>query len=378
MTKPRSQPESPACYAIVLPGLETLAAAEIAERLDADVKRTAGELVVFRPPVIDKSLLSLRTTEDVYLLAWGTDQLTYRAVDLDSIRRWTDRDADWEQLLRLHHTIRPKPKGKPTFRLVVQMAGKHGYRRVDARKALAEGLAGHLPASWRHAEENASIEIWLTIHGATATCGVRLSDRSMRHRTYKFEHLPASLRPTLAAAMVRVAELRPGQTVLDPMCGAGTILAEVLSQAREVERQRRWQPDAVAAEAQSVYTVLGGDIDRSAVRAAGVNLARMGQIKLETWDARTLPVAGDSVDRIICNLPFGVKIEKPEDVPRLMQKALPEFHRVLKPGGRAILLVGDPAPLKDAIVRLPWKQLAFYRVRILGQKAHLFAFRKGE
>ena len=38
------------------------------------------------------------------------------------------------------------------------MNGTHGYRRIDAREALAEGLAGKLPASWRHAEENAAVE----------------------------------------------------------------------------------------------------------------------------------------------------------------------------------------------------------------------------
>src|SRR5439155_8158347 len=139
-----------------------------------------------------------RTTEDIFLLAWGTDKLTYRAEDLDHIRRWTAHDADWTQLLRIHHALRSKPKGKPTFRLVTQMTGQHGYRRADASKALAKGLAGKLPASWRFAEENAAVEIWLTIHGATAVCGLRLSDRTMRHRTYKREHLPASLRPTVA------------------------------------------------------------------------------------------------------------------------------------------------------------------------------------
>ena len=75
----------------------------------------------------------------MFLLAWGTDQLTYRAEDLDKIRRWTAREADWDRLLRLHHAIRPKPKGKPTYRLVTQMEGQHGYLRRDARKALARG-----------------------------------------------------------------------------------------------------------------------------------------------------------------------------------------------------------------------------------------------
>src|SRR5205823_5368441 len=132
----------------------------------------------------------------------------------------------WGRLLRLHHLIRPKPRGRPTYRLVTQMTGKHGYLRKHAREALVKGLDGKLPASWRYAEENASVEVWLTINGQTAVCGVRLSDRTMRHRTWKVEHLPASLRPTVAAAMVRLAGTGPGQVVLDPMCGAGTILAE--------------------------------------------------------------------------------------------------------------------------------------------------------
>src|SRR5262249_37302795 len=119
MARPRSEPEAPACYAMVIPGVESIAAEEIRTRLDAEITRTAPWLVVFRPATIDRAILSLRTTEDVFLLAWGTDQLTYRAEDLKRIQQWTDREARWDRLLQFHHAVRPKPKGKPTFRLVV-------------------------------------------------------------------------------------------------------------------------------------------------------------------------------------------------------------------------------------------------------------------
>src|SRR5262245_54093670 len=213
MPRRRAAEPLPACYATVLPGLEKVAEDEIARDLGGEVKRSGPGFVVFRADAIDSSLLRLRTTEDAFLLAWGTDQLSYRAADLDRIRRWTAHDADWARLLQLHHAVRPKPKGKPTYHLVTQMTGTHGYRRGDARKALAEGLTGKFPASWRPAEENAAVEVWLTIHGATALCGLRLSDKTMRHRNYKVEHLPASLRPTVAAAMARLAEVKPNQTV---------------------------------------------------------------------------------------------------------------------------------------------------------------------
>src|SRR5262245_56354895 len=124
MARSRSQPAAlPACYALVHPGLEEVAADEIERDARGEVRKTSNGVVVFRVDTIDERLLRLRTTEDVFLLAWGTDELTYRADDLDRIQRWTARSPDWQHLLRLHHAVRPRPTGKPTYRLVTQMEG---------------------------------------------------------------------------------------------------------------------------------------------------------------------------------------------------------------------------------------------------------------
>src|SRR5262249_33771587 len=198
MTRHSPPPESlPPCYAVVLPGLEEIAGEEITGVLKGEVKRTAGGLIVFRVPEIDENLLRLRTTEDVFLLAWGTDKLSYRAEDLERIRRWTAKEADWPRLLRLHHAVHPKPKGKPGYRLVTQMTGTHGYRRIDAGKALAQGLAGKLPASWRPAEEKAAVEIWLTIHAAPAACGPPPSARPPRPPPHQQQQMPPPLHTPL-------------------------------------------------------------------------------------------------------------------------------------------------------------------------------------
>ncbi len=188
-------------------------------------------------------------------------------------------------------------------------------------KALARGMAGKLPASWRPAEENAAVEVWLTIHGAMAVCGLRLSDRTMRHRLYKVEHLPASLRPTVAAAMVRLADLKPGQTVLDPMCGAGTLLAEAILYAK-ARRTHDGEPWTVH--------VLGGDIEAAHARAAAANLSRFGDLRPLPWDARQLPVDDGAVDRILCNPPFGKQLASPEEIAPLYRQAIREMDRVLR------------------------------------------------
>jgi 23S rRNA G2445 N2-methylase RlmL len=347
---------------MVHPGLEGVAADEIEKDLRGEVRRSARGLVVFRVDPLDERILTLRTTEDVFLFAWGTDQLTYRAEDLDKIQRWTHREPDWAQLLRIHHGIRPRPAGKPTYRLITQMEGHHGYLRRDARKALARGLEGHLPASWKPAEENAAVEIWLTIDGATAVCGLRLSDRDMRHRTWKLEHRPASLRPTVAAALVRLAGARPGQTVLDPMCGAGTILAEQLSFN---ERFRQVGP-----------AVWGGDVDFAAVRAAAVNLRKLGATFLACWDATRLPLDSASVDQVISNPPFGKQLASPEEVRPLYARMVREYDRVLRPGGQAVLLVADRGALRRAAERVRWQPGQQVPLHILGQPAWITLWRK--
>lgn len=363
MSRSRSRSEPlPPCYATVFPGLEPVAEEEISKQLHAEVKRSAPGLVVFRAPSVDRSLLDLRTTEDVFLFGWGTDQLSRRATDLDRIRRWTAHEVPWDRLLRLHHAIRPKPKGKPSYRLVTQMSGEHGYLRRDARKALAEGLAGKLPASWKPAEENASVEIWLTIHGATAVCGLRLSDRRMRHRSYKEEHLRASLRPTIAAAMVRLAEIKSKHTILDPMCGAGTILAEVHAAAQLAGTR----PECV----------WGGDLEMAALRAASTNTRNLGRVLLVRWDARRLPLPDHCIDRILSNPPFGKQLSRPEEIGPLYQQALRECDRVLRPRGRAVLLVSDIETLREAAEAVSWKSMRQLRVRVLGQPAFLSVWRK--
>jgi 23S rRNA G2445 N2-methylase RlmL len=358
----RADRETPACFATVASGLEAVAADEITRDLGGEVKKAEKGIVVFRVPAVGPDLLRLRTVDDVFLLAWGTDSLTYRAEDLQSIRQWTARDADWQHLLGVHHAIRPKPKGKPSYRLVTQMGGTHGYRRIDAGKAMAQGLGGVFPASWKPAEENAAVEVWLIIRGRTAVCGVRLSDKTMRHRAYKMEHQPASLRPTIAAAMVRLAGAAPGDVVLDPMCGAGTILAEQieLSKLRKAGRVETW----------------GGDRDMNMLRAAASNLHRVGPALLAHWDATRLPLARESVDRVVCNPPFGKQLSTPEEIGPLYRSAVRECHRVLRPGGRAVFLVSEADALRDAVKPHRWQPSRQLRVEVLGQPATIGVWQK--
>src|SRR5439155_25313750 len=102
----RRRPEAesqalPALYALVHDGLEAVAGEEITRELGGEVKKTRRGLVAFRLQLLTPDLLKLRTTEDVFLLAWGSDSLTFKVDDLDTIRRWTAKKPDWPALFRL-------------------------------------------------------------------------------------------------------------------------------------------------------------------------------------------------------------------------------------------------------------------------------------
>ncbi len=180
----------------------------------------------------------------------------------------------------------------------------------------------------------------------------------MRHRTYKQEHIPASLRPTMAAAMVRLGQAQPGETVLDPMCGAGTILAEQLAVGRDKIR------------------VLGGDRELEALRNSRANLIPFRFSDLICWEAGQLPLPDNSIDVVISNPPFGKQLGKPEDMATLYRRMIRECNRVLRKGGRAVLLVADYGVLKQAINSVPWKAQRHFNVRVLGQKATISVWNK--
>jgi 23S rRNA G2445 N2-methylase RlmL len=243
--------------------------------------------------------------------------------------------------------------------VVTRLEGQHQYRRKDVEQAVLRGLERRFGDAWKHVEEEADLEVWVNLLGTRLLCGLRLSDRTMRHREYQSVHLPASLRPSVAAAMVLLTEPNENDTFLDPMCGSGTLLAErILSGA-----YRR---------------VLGGDVDGRAVGAARQNLKGLGaRWQVSRWDARKLPLASASVDAVATNPPFGKQIGSPQELGQLYPAFIVEMARVLKPGGRAVILTSQYELLKEAVRHQPDLRIVRgYSVAVLGEWGRVYLLRK--
>lgn len=337
---------------MAMPGLETLAFSEVRARIpDAELLKFARGIALFRTAAGPGNLLELRTVEDVFVTLAHITGLGHGRDALRVLHSATS-NADITSALDVWRRVR---KGQPrTWRVVSQKSGAHDFRRLDAGEAVSDALRRTLPHSIRHVADNADLEFWLWLSESEAFIGLRLSDATMRHRTYKREHLPASLRPTVAAAMGWLARPTPEDIVLDPLCGAGTILIE-------------------RALLAPLEQALGGDVREEAVAIARRN-ARSAGVKViwHVWDARSLPLDAASVTRIITNLPFGKQIGAPEGNTDLYKKLVNEFGRVLTEDGVLVTLTSNDRLWDSMLRNADWHIVKKVVLVVLGQPASIF------
>jgi 23S rRNA G2445 N2-methylase RlmL len=228
--------------------------------------------------------------------------------------------------------VRPRKKGKPSFRVIARKSGDHAFRRVDVQHSAEQAVIDHFP-DWRLAGEDAQVELWVHLVGDRLVAAFRLTDNTMRQRTYRKASIPAALKPTLAYAMVLLSQPRVDDVFLDPMCGSGTILIE-------------------RALAGRYRCLLGGDLDPEAVAATRENVGKRYQpIAVRRWDATKLPLEAASVSSLATNMPFGNQIGSTASNRELYPILLAEWTRVLQASGRMVLLTGERALLQQTLKR---------------------------
>jgi tRNA (guanine6-N2)-methyltransferase len=340
-------------YVMTMPGLETVAFSEIrAEIPDAELIKFARGIALFRTNASPNDLLALRTVEDVFFTLTHVKGLGHGPDALRVIHSAT-QNANIPKALALWR--RAHDGGQPTtWRVVSQKTGAHDFRRVDAGRAVSNALQRAMPRAMRQVKDDSDLEVWLWLSGSELLVGVRLSDASMRHREYKREHLPASLRPTVAAAMSLLSRPSEKDIVLDPLCGAGTIL---------VERGLMTPFDRL----------VGGDIEEEAVGMARRNTRAAGILAtIRSWDARALPLDDASVTRILTNLPFGKKVGSHETNEDLYKALIGEFGRVLAPGGLMVTLTSEDRLWNTILRDNGWKVVKKVVLVVLGLPASIF------
>ncbi|MEI7769825.1 MAG: methyltransferase domain-containing protein [Chloroflexales bacterium] len=352
-----------------IPGLGQLAWREVEEAIPGDSERPGPRLIGLKAVpgrddlvMIDhrggpRALLKLRASEDVFAVAARGFKIAYDERGLRQIHAAVRNSEVVQDVLNTWRKATNSHKQNGTFRVIARTVGTHRFMRRDVGRAVADAVRDGWPGRWQMVEDDSDIEIWATLIESELICAVRLSDSEMRQRG-KVKHLPASLRPALAGAMVLLTRPAASDVFLDPMAGAGTLLLE-------------------RAAAGPFAEIHGGDINGDALAAMQANLrGTRGEINLSRWDARKLPLDDAEVDKVAVNLPFGKQIADETLIPGLYREVLAEIARVMRPGGRLVVLAGNTSTLESArygAARV-LRPLDRHRVIVLGQTATIHEY----
>jgi 23S rRNA G2445 N2-methylase RlmL len=333
-------------FALTVPGLGELAGQEIAGLSGTWVEDSGfdgrSDVVLFSPDDA-KVAGRLRLAEDVFVEVGRTLRASGDDPRWISRRLWRPqrvREAlsAWE---REAHPLR----ARASFRVIARVLQERSFLRTDLRRSLTTVIQHDQPL-WSIADPG-QLEVWIVEYrpGRFVT-GLRVTGASMRQHDGRLAERPGALRPAVAAAMVRLAGT-PGQPLLDPCCGSGTILREAAAE--------RW-------------TARGIDVDPVAVDVARRN-AKGADVQV--GDARSMPLGDGSVGACVSNLPFGHEYQVAGDMNRWLTTVLGEMARVTRVGGRVVVLIPD---IPRSLIPRQLKLAERHPIRVLGMQTTIWAF----
>ncbi len=150
---------------------------------------------------------------------------------------------------------------------------------------------------------------------------------------YRRETIPASVSPATAGVLCALAKRYAAEpaTVLDPFCGAGTLLAEARFAFPAAEE------------------FAGVDISRDAIRKCRVNTDAAGmRARLVTCDILKYQ-APHPYDLVISNMPFGIRVGNHRHNMALYAGFSERLPSLLSEGGIAVLYTTDAACLRECL-----------------------------
>ena len=264
-----------------------------------------------------------RCVDDLFLTCGLLSGITHTRDSLAEITQQS-KSIEYLRYAEIVSMLRPISNA-PVFTVVASFLGKRNYNRFEIEASLSQAIKQSTGWEFQSTElvDNRRADLTFRIHIAdeAATIGLRCAAAPLHRRQYKVASIAGSLHPPVAYAMARLAEIPAHGTVLDPCCGAGTILIET-------------------GLVNPLASLIGGDIDQDSLKIATLNLsAATVHAALINSDAGRLPLSNNSIDRIVSNPAWGIAVKAQGELVQNMQNFLKEIARTLKFGGVAALLI---------------------------------------
>ncbi|KAF7989663.1 hypothetical protein HCN44_008337 [Aphidius gifuensis] len=218
-----------------------------------------------------------------------------------------------------------------SYRVTCERNGKHTF---DSSK-IATIIGGELQDQYHWIVDLTSyqLEILSRVNNSEMILLLRVTNESLHRRNITYFG-PTTLRATVAYNLISLAEPKPGEIIIDPMCGGGSI------------------PIEAAIEFPECY-ILAGDNHDKAIERSRLNfdaLNKSFKSNLIQWNVAYLPFKDSSIDVFVTDMPFGKRSGLKSDNRIFYKKYLIELARVVKlKHGRLVLLTYDRRSITIAL-----------------------------
>lgn len=218
------------------------------------------------------------------------------------------------------------------------------------KKAIVDNLKRSYLESGRLKEDKEKYPIYVFIHKNKVTLSIDTTGDALHKRGYREKANKAPIRETLAAGIMYLTPWRPGRTLVDPMCGSGTILIEaammglnmapglnrefISEKWRTIDKKIWWDTRRDAFDQMNEdldFKIYGYDIDPETIEIAKENAEIAGvadYIEFAVADATEFK-SDEEYGFIVTNPPYGERLESEESV-KLLYKELGYAFRRLK------------------------------------------------
>ncbi len=330
-------------YTLITPcffGVEKMLAREIKD-LGYEIIKTEDGRVTYKTDEygIAKSNIYLRCAERVHLKV-----AEFEARSFDELFEGTKR-INWAKYIPYGgefpiskaSSIKSKLYSIPDIQSIV-------------KKAVVESLKKSYLETGIIKEDKEKYPIYVFIHKDKVTLTIDTSGTALHKRGYREKANKAPIRETLAAAIMDLVPWRPGRTLIDPMCGSGTLLIEAamkgINMAPGLNREfisekwrtmdkkiwwdvRREAYDKIDNDIE--FKIYGYDIDEEALEIARENAEIAGvedYIVFKNQNALDF-TSNEEYGFIVTNPPYGERLEDADTV-KMIYKQLGYVFRKLK------------------------------------------------
>ena len=330
-------------YTLVAPcffGVEKMLAREI-KNLGYEIIKTEDGRVTYKTDEygIARSNIYLRCAERVHLKV-----AEFEARSFDELFEGTKR-INWAKYIPFGaqfpiskaSSIKSKLYSTPDIQSIV-------------KKAVVESLKKSYLETGMIKEDKEKYPIYVFIHKDKVTLTIDTSGTALHKRGYRERANKAPIRETLAAAIMDLVPWSPGRTLVDPMCGSGTMLIEAAMKGinmapglnrefisekwRTIDKKIWWDVRREAYDKINndvEFKIYGSDIDEEALEIARENAEIAGVDEyIEFRHGNALDFTSDEeYGFIVTNPPYGERLEDAETV-KMLYKQLGYVFRKLK------------------------------------------------